>query len=86
VNRHRIPEPNHEALRHELSRLRAEKHLTYDALADLTDLSRTVLINLETGKTRGSLDTWHKVAHALGVPLSTLVEQLCHDHRPASSP
>lgn len=46
------------------------KRLTYDALADLTGLSRTVLINLETGKTRGSLDTWHRVAHALGVPLS----------------
>ena len=76
----RVPEPNHDALRHELSRLRADKHLTYDALADLTGLSRTVLINLETGKTRGSLDTWHKVAHALGVPLSTLVDQLCHGH------
>lgn len=76
------PEPNHEALRHELSRLRAEKRLTYDRLAELTGLSRTVLINLETGKTRGSLDTWHRVAHALGVPLSTLVDQLCRGHRP----
>jgi putative transcriptional regulator len=78
------PEPNHEALRHELSRLRAEKRLTYDRLAELTGLSRTVLINLETGKTRGSLETWHRVAHALGVPLGTLVDQLCHGHRSPS--
>jgi transcriptional regulator with XRE-family HTH domain len=77
----RRPEPNHEALRHELSRLRAEKRLTYDALAELTGLSRTVLINLETGHTRGSLDTWHRVAHALGVPLGSLMDQLCHGHR-----
>jgi putative transcriptional regulator len=76
------PEPNHEALRHELSRLRADKRLTYDQLAELTGLSRTVLINLETGHTRGSLDTWHRVAHALGVPLSSLVDQLCRGHRP----
>lgn len=79
------PAPNHEALRHELSRLRAERGLTYDALAELTGLSRTVLINLETGHTRGSLDTWHRVAHTLGVPLGSLMDQLCHGHnRPRS--
>lgn len=80
----RRPEPNHEALRLELSRLRAEKRLTYDALAELTGLSRTVLINLEHGTTRGSLDTWHRVAHGLGVPLGSLMDQLCHGHRPPS--
>lgn len=75
------PAPNHEAMRHELSRLRAERQLTYDKLAELTGLSRTVLINLETGKTRGSLDTWHRVAHALGVPLGDLADLLCTGHR-----
>lgn len=76
------PKPSHEALRHELSRLRAERRLTYDRLAELTGLSRTVLINLETGKTRGSLETWHRVAHALGVPLGVLADKLCSGHRP----
>lgn len=75
------PAPNHEAMRHELSRLRAEKRYTYDQLADQTGLSRTVLINLETGKTRGSLDTWHRVAHALDVPLGELADRLCAGHR-----
>lgn len=75
------PAPNHEALRLELSRLRADKRLTYDALAELTGLSRTVLINLEHGTTRGSLDTWHRVAHGLGVPLGDLIEQLCRGHK-----
>ena len=76
------PEPNHQALRHELSRLRAERGYTYDKLAELTGLSRTVLINLETGQTRGSLDTWHRVAHALGVPTGSLIAQLCQGHKP----
>lgn len=75
------PAPNHEAMRHELSRLRAERGYTYDKMVDLTGLSRTVLINLETGLTRGSLDTWHKVAHALGVPLGELADRLCNGHR-----
>jgi putative transcriptional regulator len=78
----RPPEPNHEALRHELSRLRAERGLTYDQFAELTGLSRTVLINLETGHTRGSLDTWHRVAHALSVPLGSLIDRLCQGHKP----
>ena len=43
-----------------------------------------VLINLEHGTTRGSLDTWHRVAHGLGVPLGSLMDQLCHGHRPPS--
>jgi putative transcriptional regulator len=72
--------PNHDALRLEMSRLRAERGLTYDALADRTGLSRTVLINLEHGATRGSLDTWHRVAHALDVPFGDLMKHLCTGH------
>jgi putative transcriptional regulator len=73
-------EPNHEALRLELGRRRAELGLTYDALANLTGLSRTVLINLEHGTTNGSLNTWHRVAHALDVPLGELISHLCTGH------
>ena len=74
------PEPNWDAMRHELSRLRAEQRFTYDKLAELTGLSRTVLINLETGRTRGSLETWHRVAHALGIPFGQLLSELCDGH------
>lgn len=69
-------EPNHEALRLELVRLRAQRGLSYDALADRTGLSRTALINLEHGTTRGSLDTWFHVARALETPLGELVDLL----------
>jgi putative transcriptional regulator len=77
--RHRT-EPNHEALRLELGRLRAAHGLTYDALAERTGLSRTVLINLEHGTTRGSLATWHRVAHALDAPFGELMAHLCDGH------
>lgn len=80
VSPRRRTEPNHEALRLELSRLRAERLLTYDALAERSGLSRTVLINLEHGTTHGSVDTWHRVAHALGVPFGDLMAQLCAGH------
>jgi putative transcriptional regulator len=73
-------QPNHDALRLQLSRLRAERGLTYDALAERTGLSRTVLINLEQGATNGSLDTWHRVAHALDVPFGDLMSRLCDGH------
>lgn len=76
-----IPAPNYEALRHELSRLRADRGYTYDKMAELTGLSRTVLVNLETGHTRGSLETWHRVAHALAVPLADLVGHLDRKRR-----
>ena len=78
--RKRSTEPNYEALRFELARLRAARGLTYDALSGLTGLSRTVLINLEHGSTHGSLDTWHRVAHALEVPFGELLSQLCRGH------
>ncbi len=71
-----IPAPNYEALRHELSRLRAERGYTYDKMAELTGLSRTVLVNLETGHTRGSLETWYRVAHALAVPTADLLGRI----------
>lgn len=86
MTQRRKSKPNHEALRFELGRLRAQRGLTYDALAELSGLSRTVLINLEHGTTRGSLDTWHRVAHALDVSLGELLEHLCDGHssrRPA---
>jgi putative transcriptional regulator len=71
---------NHEALRLELGRLRADRGLSYDAVADISGLSRTALIDLEHGTTRGSLDTWHRVAHALDVSFPELVGQLCDGH------
>lgn len=80
------PDPNFEALRLELSRLRAERGWTYDDLAERSGLARRTLIELEQGRSIGSLTTWHALAHALGAPLSGLVDTLCYGHLPPESP
>jgi transcriptional regulator with XRE-family HTH domain len=78
--------PDFEALRLRLSTLRAERGLTYDQLADKSGVSRATLVTIETGahrsrrpdspSSRGSLETWWRIAKALDVPLADLLETL----------
>ncbi|GAA3814814.1 helix-turn-helix transcriptional regulator [Streptomyces chiangmaiensis] len=72
--------------RQELSRLRAERGWTYDELAARTGLSRRTLIEIEQGRTIGTLATWHALAHALGAPLDQLFGTLCAGHQPPAAP
>ncbi|QYF74748.1 helix-turn-helix transcriptional regulator [Cryobacterium sp. PAMC25264] len=72
----RANEPNYAALRRALSRRRAELGLTYDMLAERSGLSRTGVINLETGNRIGSLATWYAVAHGLDTTASALLMHL----------
>jgi len=51
------PDPNLTALRLELARLRSERGWTYDELAHPTGLARRTLIEIEQGRTIGSLKT-----------------------------
>ncbi|MFI6003179.1 helix-turn-helix transcriptional regulator [Streptomyces sp. NPDC051366] len=80
------PDPNLEALRLELSRLRAARGLTYDQLAERSGLARRTLIEIEQGRTIGSLGTWHAIAHALGTPLGDILGLMCHGHEPPVPP
>lgn len=80
------PDPNLTALRLELARLRSERGWTYDELADRTGLARRTLIEIEQGRTIGSLKTWHAIAHAFGVPVDHLVAHLCEGHEPPTEP
>jgi putative transcriptional regulator len=80
------PAPNFEALRLRLSKLRADRGLTYDQLAELSGVSRSTLLSMETGSSRsrrpnkpasrGSLESWWKVSRALGVSFSDLTSAL----------
>ncbi|MET7930763.1 helix-turn-helix transcriptional regulator [Streptomyces sp. NPDC005349] len=74
------PDPNLTALRLELARLRSERGWTYDELASRSGLSRRTLIEVEQGRTIGSLKTWHALAHALDVPVDHLFATLCEGH------
>ncbi|WP_406349791.1 helix-turn-helix transcriptional regulator [Streptomyces sp. NBC_00658] len=76
------PDPNLAALRVTLARLRNERGWTFDELADHSGLSRRTLINLEHGRTTGSVTTWHTLAHTFDVPIEQLLGTLCDDHTP----
>ncbi len=76
------PDPNLNALRLELARLRAEHGWSYDQLAERSGLSRRTLIEIEQGRTVGTLATVHALAHALNVPVATLTATLCEGHEP----
>ncbi len=74
------PDPNLPALRLELARLRSERGWTYDELARRSGLSRRTLIEIEQGRTIGSLKSWHALAHALNVSGDHLFAALCEGH------
>lgn len=76
------PEPNLDALRLQLARLRGVRGWSYDELAKRTALSRRTLIEIEQGRTVGSLATWHALGHAFDVPLGGLFAALCEGHEP----
>ncbi|WP_435229163.1 helix-turn-helix transcriptional regulator [Streptomyces sp. Tue6028] len=76
------PDPDYAALRTMLARLRGERGWTFDELADRSGLARRTLIDLEHGRTTGSIGTWHALAHAFDVPIERLLGRLCDDHTP----
>lgn len=74
------PDPDLEALRLELARQRAAHGWSYDELAARSGLARRTLIEIEQGRTVGTLRTWHALAHALDTPFDELFGTLCGGH------
>ncbi|GHJ95864.1 hypothetical protein SNE510_53830 [Streptomyces sp. NE5-10] len=79
------PEPDPTALRLSLAQLRAQRGWSYDELAARSGLSRRTLIEIEQGRTIGTLATWHALAHAFAMPLGELLGPLCAGHEPPAS-
>ncbi|MEU0860489.1 helix-turn-helix transcriptional regulator [Streptomyces griseofuscus] len=79
------PDPNLTALRVELARLRGERGWTFDELAERSGLARRTLIDLEHGRTTGSITTWHALAHAFDVPIERFLASLCEGHPAADA-
>lgn len=69
-------EPDFEALRLELSKLRSSRKWTYDELAERSGVTRRTLIAMETGTTNGRVDSWFRVAHAFGLEIGELLRAL----------
>ncbi|MGW6890327.1 helix-turn-helix transcriptional regulator [Streptomyces chartreusis] len=80
------PDPDLDALRLELARLRAARKWSYDEVAARSGLARRTVIEIEQGRTVGTLRTWHALAHAFDTPLDELFSTLCRGHDLPSSP
>lgn len=71
-----LSEQNISALRLELSKKRSELGLTYDALAKKSSVSRRTVISIETGTSRGSLDSWMRIFDALDCDFGRFLQEL----------
>lgn len=59
-----------------LGRLRAQAGLSQEALSGLAGISRSHLALIENGRKTARLDTLWRLAAALGLPLSSLLQQV----------
>ena len=69
-----------------LARLRDERGWTFDELAGRSGLARRTLIDLEHGRTTGSVTTWHALAHAFDVPIEQLPRRPVRATTPRPAP
>jgi transcriptional regulator with XRE-family HTH domain len=66
------------ALGHEIRRIREEKRLSQEQLAELADLHRTYISSVERGRRNLSIQNLYKIAKALGVSMQDIVH-FCED-------
>ena len=57
----------------QLKRLRQQRNVTQQELAEKTNLSLTFIGLLETGKRRASLKSLQKIANVLGIKVNELI-------------
>lgn len=74
-----MPEPicihsTRETLARNLRRLRRERRLSQEALADLAGLHRTYVGSIERGERNVSLDNIERLANALGIVAADLIK------------
>ena len=74
------PAPDLRALGVEIARLRREKGMAIDRLAEASEVHRKTIIQIKAGRVSARVTTLHAIAHALGVPLPELVEPVCRRH------
>lgn len=58
-----------------LKRLRMERHLSLGELAELSNVSKVMLSQIEKGNTNPTINTIWKIANGLKVPYTVLLEQ-----------
>lgn len=61
-----------------IRQVREDRNLSQERLAELAGLHRTYVSSVEQGRRNLSIENIHKVANALGVSMTELI-QLCED-------
>ena len=61
-----------------IRQVREDRNLSQERLAELADLHRTYVSSVEQGHRNISIENIHKIANALGVSMTELI-QLCED-------
>lgn len=74
------PAPDLRALGVEIARLRQDRGLSIDRMAEAAGVHRKTVIEIEAGRVAARITTLHGIAHALGVPLTDLVAPVCERH------
>ncbi len=62
-----------------LKRLRTERNLSYGQLAELCDVSKVMLSQIEKGDTNPTINTLWKIVNGLKVPYTSILEQQDHN-------
>ncbi len=65
-----------QTLRHNLVQLRREKRLSLERLAEYAGVSRSMLGQIETGRSVPTVDTAERIANGLKVPLHDLIREI----------
>ncbi|PPF87149.1 XRE family transcriptional regulator [Subtercola sp. Z020] len=83
-------QPNFDALRRSLARLRHDRGWSYDELAARSGVGRASLVAIESGKrrrdridlapSRGNLLTWFRLAAAFEMPLGEILSPLYEEN------
>jgi len=76
VNNPEARSPDFEELRFFLARLRRERHLTLEELSERSGVGRRSIVQLESGHSKGTLETWFRLAEGLDVELGSVVSAL----------
>jgi transcriptional regulator with XRE-family HTH domain len=63
------------AFGHRVRKLRTERRISQEELADRCGVHRTYMGRIERGETNITLTNIHKVARGLGVPVAALVDE-----------
>lgn len=63
---------NFETVGKRIKEVRKQKGMSQDELAERADLSSQYISQIETGRKKGSLPTYNKLAKALGVSIDEL--------------